>query len=63
MSNTNTPHPNAEVIKAWADGNMIQFNSGFGWYDFILGDGSPSPWYESSIEWRVKPESRLEDVS
>lgn len=47
------PHKYAEVIKAWADGGVIQFrDSGGDWTDFT---GTNPNW--SILEWRIKPES------
>jgi hypothetical protein len=53
----NKPHPNAEIIKAWADGKAIQFHDGFGWVDF---DNSRynGPWLTVAMQWRVKPEPK-----
>lgn len=55
-------HKNAEVIKAWADGKVIQWlnlwpNMPGEWEDFDeikhLG-----PWCNKSIVWRIKPEPK-----
>lgn len=54
----NKPHPNAEIIKAWADGKVIQFYDGFGWVDFDNARHN-GPWFSTvSINWRVKPEPK-----
>jgi hypothetical protein len=59
----NKPHPNAEIIKAWADGKAIQFQSmdTGKWID--LGgpdDADPHvmPWDSTLCNWRVKPEPK-----
>lgn len=54
-----TPHKHAEVIKAWADGALIQYRSECkkAWRD---ATETPPMWY-SDWEYRVKPEPR-EDV-
>lgn len=50
-----TPHKNAEAIKAFADGETIQWQDSLGdWHDFdlVLDEG---PWAIISDVWRVKP--------
>lgn len=48
------PHKHAEVIKAWADGNVVQCrsNSSNGWRDVT----EPSPNWHLHCEYRIKPE-------
>ena len=49
------PHVHAEVIKAWADGAVIEFNKGcdpYEWREVI--NGTPA-WHEN-VQYRVKPE-------
>lgn len=64
---TNQPHKNAEVIKAWADGKAIQFQS------MITGEwvdlGGPDdiepdvmPWDFTLCNWRVKPEPKPDTI-
>lgn len=48
----NTPHKHVQVIKAWADGAKIQYNTPRGWVDW-LGDNSPS--WDACSNYRVKP--------
>lgn len=46
------PHKHAELIKAWADGAIIQAKSGGGgWYDLKIE-------LENAFEYRIKPEPR-----
>lgn len=48
-----TPHKHAELIKAWADGYEIQYQTdGSGWFDIE----DPS-WHEDT-EYRIKPEPK-----
>lgn len=54
----NTPHKNAEVIKAWADGKEIQYRFEDGkWHDFEHC-GTAGPWISDSPQWRIKPQKR-----
>lgn len=51
-----TPHPNAEVIKAWADGLTVQsYNQGYSdsWMDWRTEE-SP-PFGNKLLQWRIKP--------
>jgi hypothetical protein len=57
MNNQNTggamkPHKHVEVIKAWADGALIQFRTGSDspWMD-VVGD----PVWNGNCDYRVKP--------
>ena len=53
---SNKPHVHAELIKAWADGAEIQFQTLNGeWIDVIDGE-SPS-WFPSSC-YRIKPQPK-----
>lgn len=47
-----TPHKHAELIKAWADGHEIEYLSALDrcWTSI------PSPTWDRSIKYRVKPE-------
>lgn len=62
MSKEQIPHPNAEVIKAWADGQTIQYFSPSAECWFDQGgpeDASPQtgPWSNDTMyKWRVKPD-------
>lgn len=51
-----TPHKHAELIKAWADGAVIQYKSQTraerGWVD------DPYPSFDVDYEWRIKPEPK-----
>jgi hypothetical protein len=48
-----TPHKHAPVIKAWADGAVIQYKNGFGeWVD--VDDNRPA--WGNNAEYRIKPE-------
>lgn len=54
-----TPHNHAEVIKAWADGKVIQYyvqdNNGH-WDDF---DTNNVPSFNNDrYQWRIKPETK-----
>lgn len=44
----NTPHKHAELIKAWADGNEIQYK-----------DPHSDNWYTCTPTWSVKTEYRI----
>jgi hypothetical protein len=60
-------HPNSEVIKAWADGEEIQFNSTItpevGWRKYIqsehlrMGGVNWGPWNanQDMYKWRITP--------
>lgn len=54
----NKPHKHAEVIKAWADGAIIQFryNNVSAWHEIAC------PTWSYSIEYRVKPEPKPDIV-
>ncbi|MBE6400886.1 MAG: hypothetical protein E7037_02485 [Verrucomicrobia bacterium] len=55
MSNKPTPHPHAELIKAWADGAIIQAETiGGGWTD------EPTPHWFPQVKYRIKPEESNE---
>lgn len=69
------PHKWAKVIKAWADGNPIQFKvNGFSdWVDYdpdALRNSQASahffpfsvPRFDLDFEWRVKPENIIRDA-
>jgi len=47
-----TPHVHAELIKAWADGAVIQLNDNGIWKDVY-----PYGWDEY-LEYRIKPEPK-----
>ena len=53
-----TPHVHAEVIKAWADGAIIQYKKGDGWLDVI---GNNPTWNVFEI-YRIKPEPKPDVV-
>lgn len=51
-------HKHAEVIKAWADGNAIQWQTIRNeWVDFDKY-AHPGPWGDSANKWRIKPEPK-----
>lgn len=51
-------HKNAEVIKAWADGKAIQWQTSCGdWIDF-LDYAHSGPWNDYTQVWRIKPEPK-----
>lgn len=60
----NTPHKHAEVIKAWADGEMIQWRNGpsMNWHDYDVDEHPYGPWSDSeewkNAGWRIKPEKK-----
>ena len=66
-SNQLTPHPYAEVIKAWADGKTIQYqliesspwsSDPLGvWLDYNEQLQAPAV-HISCYQWRIKPESK-----
>lgn len=53
-----TPHKHAEIIKAWADGSVIEFYSkgGDGW------TRSNNPQWYDDYEYRIKPEPKPDHV-
>ena len=53
-----TPHKHAELIKAWADGALIEFHIGENEWDLV---GRPSWLVEH--EYRIKPEPKHDVVS
>lgn len=50
-----TPHVHADLIKAWADGAIIQFYTTTGWIDCT---GNMPEWNEKR-QYRIKPEEIL----
>jgi hypothetical protein len=44
------PHKHCEMIKAWADGAVIQLNTENGWFD------CPKPAWDAQGNYRIKPE-------
>lgn len=54
MSNKPTPHPHADLIKAWADGAHIQYfdEKRNVWDDCLLN----APTWGKDIKYRIKPE-------
>lgn len=45
------PHVHAALIKAWADGEVIQYGYRGIWQDVV----SPQPLWALSLEYRIKP--------
>jgi hypothetical protein len=55
----NKQHKHAELIKAWADGAIIQYwRKTYGWEDCIFND----PCWHIEAEYRIKPESKPDHV-
>jgi hypothetical protein len=55
----NKPHKHAELIKAWADGAIIQyFRKPYGWEDCVNND----PCWHLEAEYRIKPEQKPDYV-
>lgn len=59
-----TPHKNAEVIKAWADGRPIQYKDiklpQYMWATYArVPESAWGPWNSDNryTEWRIKPET------
>lgn len=50
---TKVPHPHADLIIAWAQGEAIQFFDSGHWYD----DGTPD-WNPKTV-YRIKPEKKV----
>lgn len=59
MSKQNKPHKYAEVIKAWADGALIQYKSQL---DKCEWKDDNFPTFETNYEWRMKPEPKPDRV-
>lgn len=57
-------HKHAEVIKAWADGDQIQFavNNASPWLDYD-SSSSVGPWDDFHILWRIKPKAQTYRVA
>jgi hypothetical protein len=57
-----TPHIHAEVIKAWASGETIQFKTGLSkaWVDLTQND---TPGFHKEYEYRIKPEPKPDIVA
>jgi len=55
MTKTKTPHKHAALIKAWADGEAVQFLSTSTWKD--INNYAPV-WFED-IKYRIKPEPTI----
>ena len=51
-----TPHKHAELIKAWADGEGIEFNDGGEWLMV------KRPAWDNELEYRIKPEPKPDVV-
>ena len=54
--NERKPHKWAKVIKAWADGADVQFETGSKWRDYDNSDGLPD--FDHG-KWRIKPKNRV----
>lgn len=50
-------HKHCDVIKAWADGNRIEWREGpsGSWKDLIFSNMSATPSFDPHYEFRVKP--------
>lgn len=53
-----TPHKHAKLIKAWADGSVIQW---FNARSYIWED-EPTPSWNNEITYRIKPEPKPDFV-
>lgn len=56
--NMNIPHPNAMIIKAWADGQIVQWlveSKEPWWVDFQDNMHKCKPWIIDGTQWRIKP--------
>lgn len=51
-----TPHKHAELIKAWADGAEIEYESHGIWVDEAYPD-----WYPE-MQYRIKPEPKPDEI-
>lgn len=53
-----TPHPHAEIIKAWADGQQIQVRAEKSkqWIDV---QNHSAPAFNTQLQYRVKPQAQL----
>lgn len=64
IKNTSTPRHWAEVIKAWADGKMIQFKVGNVWATYNPTKHAAGPWNcGSAYQWRIKPEAKTGQIN
>lgn len=52
-----TPHKHAELIKAWADGAVIQYHT-----DCIEWEDIESPSWHEETKYRIKPEPKPDEV-
>ena len=52
-----TPHPHAELIKAWADGAQIEAYKGGGLWIYLS-----SPTWNEGTSYRIKPEPKPDVV-
>ena len=64
MTQQREPHPNAEVIIAWALGKPVQFRTAGngGWIDWLPGHNvfphqDRDLDFAGTLEWRIKPEA------
>ena len=55
-------HKHAEVLRAIADGKVVQWKAGFTWHDYKPDEDDCSPLIDDGIEWRVKPEPKPDVV-
>ena len=55
----NKKHKHAEVIKAWADGKLIQRHCHGDWVDWLIKE---SPSWEEDQNYRIKPEPKPDVV-
>ncbi len=46
------PHVHAAIIKAWADGAIIQVK------DYTIWEDTPTPQWRADCEYRIKPEPK-----
>ena len=44
-----------EILKAWIDGATIQYKDGSNWFDCNLFDDCQHVWFNTDVEYRIKP--------
>ena len=51
------PHKHAELIKAWAEGAIIEYHDGYHWWE----ESNPD-WGDDSFKFRIKPKPKADVV-
>lgn len=54
----NPPHKHAELIKAWADGAIIQYLDGDFWEDVVHN----TPYWDKNTQYRIKPAKTAKEL-